>query len=87
MDCRSYGDLRKKMFDVVKRVMLNKNEEIEDVITSEVGKQRIFGALMGGEGVEDYEMRTELWGAAMEYCRAAMRRRNHIVVNYLDQRT
>jgi len=75
------------MFDVVKKVMLKKNEEIETVIESEVGKQRIFRALMGGEGVDDYEARTELCGAAMEFCKAAMRRRNHTVVNYLDQRT
>ena len=87
MDCREYADLRRKMFDVVKKVMLKKNEEIETVIESEVGKQRIFRALMGGEGVDDYEARTELCGAAMEFCKAAMRRRNHTVVNYLDQRT
>ena len=52
LDC-----LRKKMFDVVKRVMLKKREEIEDVMKSEIGRQRIFGALMG---VESRTVRREL---------------------------
>ena len=85
LDCFVYEDLRKKMFDVVKTVML-KREEIEDVMKSETGKQRIFGALMGG-GVEDREARAVLRNVALEFGKAAMKRRKLIVVTYLDQKT
>ena len=86
LDCFVYEDLRKKMFDVVKTVMLKKREEIEDVMKSETGRQRIFGALMGG-GVEDREARAVLSNVALEFGKAAMKRRKHIVVTYLDQKT
>ena len=87
LSCWVYDDLRKKMFEVVKREILKKNEEIEDVMKTEIGRQRVFGALMGGTGVEDSESRAVILRVALEYCRAAMRRRNNIVVTYLDQRT
>ena len=86
MDCREYGDLREKMFEVVKRVVLKKKEEIEEVMKSEIGRQRVFSALMGGQGVAD-ESQADLRSVVLEYCRAAMRRRHHVVVTYLDQRT
>ena len=57
LDCFVYEDLRKKMFDVVKTVMLKKREEIEDVMKSETGKQRIFGTHWG---VESRTVRREL---------------------------
>ncbi len=87
LSCVVYRDLREKMLEVVKRVLLKKNETIEDVMKSETGRQRIFGGLMGGEDVEEIESRIELRNVALEYCRAAMRRRNFTVVAYLDQRT
>ena len=85
LDCFVYEDLRKTMFDVVKTVML-KREEIEDVMKSETGRQRIFGALLRG-GVEDREARAVLRNVALEFGKAAMKRRKHIVVTYLDQKT
>jgi hypothetical protein len=86
LDCSEYEDLREKMFDVVKRVMLKKREKIEDLMNTEIGRQRIFGALMG-DGVEDCEARAALRKVALEYCKTAMKRRNNIVVTYLDQKT
>src|SRR6185369_13439873 len=84
LDCSEYEDLREKMFDVVKRVMLKKREKIEDLMNTEIGRQRIFGALMG-DGVEDCEARAAL--RKVEFCKTAMKRRNNIVVTYLDQKT
>jgi len=86
LDCSEYEDLREKMFDVVKRVMLKKREFIDDSRNTEIGRQRIFGALMG-DGVEDCEARAALRKVALEYCKTAMKRRNNIVVTYLDQKT
>ena len=88
LQCVLYEDLRKKMFDVVKTERLKKNEEIEDILGSEVGRQRIFRALMGDGGeAEDGGGRAELRRAALEFCRQAMRRRNKVVLYDLDQRT
>ena len=69
------------MFDVVKTVML-KNRRCDE---SETGRQRIFGALMVG-GVEDREARAVLRNVALEFGKAPMKRRKHIVT-YLDQKT
>ena len=77
LDCVVYEDVRKKMFEMVKKYEMKKNEIMEDVMKSESGRQRIFNALIG-EGVE---------GDEIEYCRHAMKRRNGIVVTELDQRT
>ena len=65
----------------MKRVLW-KNEEIEDEMNSEAGRQRILG-----DGGEESEGRTDLRRAAMEYCRRAMKRRHGVVVSELDQRT
>jgi Reverse transcriptase (RNA-dependent DNA polymerase) len=85
MECVMYDDLRKKMFDVVKKEML-KNEEIEDVLKTEVGRKRVFLTLVG-DGEPDSDGKAEARRAALEFCRQAMRRRNRTVVNELDQRT
>ena len=86
LNCIVYEDLRKTMFDVVKRVMLKEREEIEDVLNTEIGRQRIFRALMEVR-VEECEASAALCNVALEYCKAAMKRRKHIVVTYLDQKT
>ena len=83
--CTAYADLRKKLFDVVKRVLKEK-EEIEEVLKTEIGSQRIFRELMAVR-VEECEARATLRNVALEYCKAAMKRRKHIVVTYLDQKT
>jgi len=86
LNCTVYDDLRKKMFDVVKRVMLKEREEIEDVLNTEIGKERIFRELMAARG-EEYEASAALCNVALAYCKAAMKGRKHIVVTYLDQKT
>jgi len=86
LDCVEYKDLRMKMFAVVQTVLLKEKEKIEDVMKTEIGKQQVFGALMGVRG-EDREANAALRNAAMEFCKAAMRRRKNIVVTYLDQKT
>ena len=47
LSCVVYKEMRKKMFEVVKDVMLKKKEEIETVLETDEGRQRIFRALMG----------------------------------------
>ena len=75
------------MFEVVKEVMLKKKkEEIETVLETDEGRQRIFRALMG-DSEEVVEGRTLLRRAALVFCRNAMKRRNKIVQIKLDQRT
>ena len=84
-----YEDFRRKMFEVVKEVMRKneeKEEEIEEVLKTEMGKQRVFRCLMG-DGGEMVEGRADLRRAALVYCREAMKRRNRIVLRLLDQRT
>jgi hypothetical protein len=66
--------------------MLKEREEIEDVMSTEIGRHRIFRELMEVR-VEEYEARAALRNAALEYCKAAMKLRKHIVVTYLDQKT
>jgi len=85
LNCIVYEDLRKTMFDVVKRVMLKEREEIEDVLNTEIGKQRIFRELMGVR--VECEASATLCNVALEFCKAAMKRRKHTVVTYLDQKT
>ena len=86
LNCIVYADLRRKMFDVVKRVMLKEREEVEDVLNTEIGKGRLFRALMAVR-VEEYEASAALCNVALAYCKAAMKRRKYIVVTYLDQKT
>ena len=48
LSCVVYKEMRNKMFEVVKEVMLKKKkEEIETVLETDEGRQRIFRALMG----------------------------------------
>lgn len=85
LDCVMYEDLREKMFEVVKRVLLKKEETIEEVMNDEAGKQRIFAGLLG-EGAES-SAQLDLRNAALAFCKRAMKRRNGVVVGQLDQRT
>ena len=82
--CSVYADLRKKMFDVV--IVLKEKEEIDELLKTEIGSQRIFRELMAVR-VEECEARATLRNVALEYCKAAMKRRKHMVVTYLDQKT
>ena len=88
LDCVVYVDLRKKLFVAVENLMLKeKAEKIEEVMKTEIGRQRVFVGLMGEvEGAEWSLAAFDLRIAALEYCRRAMRRRNGIVTK-LDQRS
>ena len=52
----------------------------------EEGKQRLMNALIG-HGVADKSAAVALRNAALNFCKRAMKRRNAIVMNYLDQKT
>ena len=48
LSCVVYKEMRKKMFEVVKEVMLKKKkEEIETVLETDEGRQRIFPSSHG----------------------------------------
>ena len=82
LPCVVYKEMRKKMFEVVKEVMLKKKkEEIETVLETDEGRQRIFRALMGDGGREGCA------SPALAFCRQAMKRRNMIVQTLLNLRT
>ena len=70
-----------KLFVAVENLMLKeKAEKIEEVMKTEIGRQRVFVGLMGEvEGAEWSLAAFDLRIAALEYCRRAMRRRNGIV--------
>jgi len=85
IDCAEYEDLREKMFRVVDEKML-RDERAKEVRREEEGKQRLMNALIG-HAVADQSAAVALRNAAMSFCKQAMKRRNAIVVNYLDQKT
>jgi hypothetical protein len=85
LDCARYEDLRVKMFEVVKRVMLKQGEKLEEVRKTEEGKLRLMVGLIGdGETGSDA---MDLRFAALVFCKRAMKRRNGLVMSELDQKT
>ena len=87
LSCCIYKEMREKMFEVVKEVMLKKEkEEIEKILETDEGRQRIFRALMG-DGGDVVEGKAVLRRAALAFCRQAMKRRNMIVQTLLNLRT
>ena len=84
-----YNDLRKKMFeDVKKSLWMTEEEKIEEKMRDETWKQCLFVALLGETENGKWSWATPaLRTAALEYCGQAMRRRNNIVLKMLDQRT
>ena len=85
IDCAEYEDLREEMFRVVDEKML-RDERAKEVRKEEEGKQRLMNALIG-HGVADKSAAVALRNAALNFCKRAMKRRNAIVMNYLDQKT
>jgi hypothetical protein len=85
IDCAEYEDLREEMFRVVDEKML-RDERAKEVRKEEEGKQRLMNALIG-HGVADKSAAVALRNAALHFCKRAMKRRNAIVMNYLDQKT
>ena len=87
LSCCIYKEMREKIFEVVKEVMLKKEkEEIEKILETDEGRQRIFRALMG-DGGDVVEGKAVLRRAALAFCRQAMKRRNMIVQTLLNLRT
>lgn len=85
MDCARYEDLRVKMFEAVKRVMLKQGEKVEEVRKTEEGKLRLMVGLIGdGETGSDA---MDLRFAALVFCKRATKRRNGLVMSELDQKT
>ena len=72
------------MFRVVDEKMLR--DERAKEVRKEEGKQRLMNALIG-HGVADKSAAVALRNAALHFCKRAMKRRNAIVMNYLDQKT
>ena len=85
LDCEEYEDLRQRMLDVVSRTLSRKLQpiEIEKERKTEEGRKKIMAALMG----ELFTSEPELRAAALHFCKRAMKRRNTIVREGLDQKT
>jgi hypothetical protein len=87
LSCVIYKEMREKMFEVLKEVMLrSENEKIEEMMETDEGRQRIFRNLMGN-GEDVVEGKAVLRRAVLTFCRQAMKRRNRIVQTMLDSRT
>ena len=84
LDCEEYEDLRQRMLDVVSRTLSRKLQpiEIEKERKTEEGRKKIMAALMG----ELFTSEPDLRAAALHFCKRAMKRRNTIVREGLDQK-
>ena len=80
-----YEDLREKMFRTVDVNFLS-GERAKEVRKEKAGKLRLMNALIG-HGVADTSAAVALRNAALDFCKQAMKRRNAIVVQHLDQKT
>ena len=85
IDCVEYEDLREKMFQTVDVNFLS-GERAKEVRKEKAGKLRLMNALIG-HGVADTSAAVALRNAALDFCKQAMKRRNAIVVQHLDQKT
>jgi hypothetical protein len=85
LDCSVYEDLRQEMLDVVSSTLSRKLQPIEvgKARNEEEGRKKIMAALVG----ELFTSEPELRAAALHFCKRAMKRRNKIVREVLDQKT
>ena len=85
LDCCVYEDLRQEMLDVVSSTLSRQLQKIEiaKARKEEEGRKTIMAALMG----ELFTSEPELKAAALHFCKRAMKRRNKIVREVLDQKT
>ena len=85
LDCCVYEDLRQEMLDVVSSTLSRQLQKIEigKARKEEEGRKTIMAALMG----ELFTSEPELKAAALHFCKRAMKRRNNIVREVLDQKT
>jgi len=87
LDCEEYRTGREKMFRVVDERCLSKESTCaKEVRKGEGGKQRLMRILMA-QDVADKHAAVAIRNAAMTFCKQAMKRRNAMVVKYLDQKT
>ena len=77
-----YEDLRQEMLDVVSST-LSRKIEVGKARKDEEGRKKILAALGG----ELFTSEPELRAAVLHFCKRAMRRRNKIVREVLDQKT
>ena len=85
IDCVEYEDLREKMFRIVEEKLLS-GERAKEVRKEKAGKVRLMNAIIG-DGVANTSAAVAVRKAALNYCKQAMKRRNAIVVQHLDQKT
>jgi hypothetical protein len=85
LDCCVYEDLRREMLDVVSSTFSGRKQpiEVEKARKDDKGRKKILAALGG----ELFTSAPELRAAALHFCKRAMRRRNNIVREVLDQKT
>ena len=85
LDCDVYEDLRHNMLEVVSSTLLRQLQPIEiaKARKDEDGRKKIMAALVG----ELFTSEPELRAAALHFCKRAMKRRNNIVREVLDQKT
>ena len=85
LDCCVYEDLRQEMLDVVSSTLSRQLQPIEigKARKDEEGRKKIRAALVGELFTSDPELRA----AALHFCKRAMKRRNNIVREVLDQKT
>src|SRR3954468_1003882 len=83
IDCEVYEDLRQRMLEVVSSTLSRQLQRIEVGRKAEEGRKKIMAALMG----ELFTSEPELRAAALHFCKRAMKRRNTIVRERLDQKT
>ena len=80
-----YEDLRREMLDVVSSTFSGRKQpiEVEKARKDEKGRKKILAALGG----ELFTSAPEVRAAALHFCKRAMKRRNNIVREVLDQKT
>ena len=83
LDCDEYEDLRQRMLDVVSRTLSRQLQPIEiKKREKDGGREKIMAALG-----ELFTSEPDLRAAALHFCKRAMKRRNKIVREVLDQKT
>ena len=81
LDCNVYEDLRQRMLEVVSSTLSRQRQPIETETArkTEEGRKKNLAELFTSE--------PELRAAALHFCKRAMKRRNTIVRERLDQKT
>ena len=85
LDCCVSENLRQDMLDAVSSTFSRQQQrmEVAKARRDEEGRKKLMTALVG----EMFTSEPELRAAALHFCKRAMRRRNNIVWEVLDQKT